>query len=121
MAPPNGGRNTVPRVKTYSAASGYVYQYQFTGHQSEPGGDRYRFTTTQDRRTPFDVFVSLPCAAIRAWETLQRRTLTSTERYAVAKLALFSALDAAESPEQIPEPVVVDAMQASDILSSLDI
>ncbi len=121
MAVRNHDGTGTPRVKTYSAASGFAYQYQFKGHSAFPDGDHYRFATTQDRRAVFDVFVSIPFAAIEPWELSQRRSLSPTERYAVAKLALFAAFDQAIGPEQIPKPILVDSHQLSDILNTLDI
>ena len=110
-----------PRVKTYSAGSGFVYQYQFQSHEASPTGDRYRFQTTQDRRSSFDVTVVLSAAAIEAWESQEHRTLSPTERYALAKIALFTAFDDAERPESLPEPIVADADQVRAIAQLLDL
>jgi hypothetical protein len=110
-----------PRVKTYSAQSGFVYEYRFVSHQSDREGGRYRFSATVDRRSILDTIIFIPADAVQSWEVAESRTLTPTERYAVAKLALFAALDEAESPDRIPQPVTVDAARTRDILTMLDI
>ena len=111
----------MPRVKTYSAASGYVYQYRFESHEADAAGDRYRFETTHDRRAAFAVTVFLPAQAIEAWEVSQDRGLTPTERYAVAKIALFNAFDDAGQPDGFAQTVQVDAEQVRAIAQILDL
>ena len=111
----------MPRVKTYSASSGFVYQYQFTGHEAGPDGDHYRFATTQDRRSVFDVVVFLPKTTLGDWETREGRTLTPTERYAVAKMALFAAYDEAQEPKDLPNPIAVDTSEVRAIAEMLDL
>ncbi len=111
----------MPRIKTYSAASGFVYQYRFVLHQAESTGDLYHFETTQDRRASFDVSVLLTTAAVVEWEHGQQRTLSPTERYALAKMALFAAFDDASGPEAIAQPVLVDGAQVAAIARVLDL
>ncbi len=111
----------MPRTKTYSAASGFVYQYRFQSHEADAAGDRYRFETTQDRRASFQVTVLLPAAATALWESEQGRTLSPTERYALAKMALFTAFDDAGGPESLPRPVIADADQVRAIAQILDL
>lgn len=113
--------NFTPRVKTYSAQSGFVYEYRFASHTADDAGDHYRFGATEDRRAILDIIVLIRSDAVQAWEVDECRILTPTERYAVAKLALFAALDEAEHPDRIPKPVVVNAVQVRDILTALDI
>ncbi len=122
MAPPAGHPGKfAPRVKTYSAQSGFVYEYRFVAHGTEKDGDRYRFSATENRRSLPDIILFLPSSAVEAWETAERRTLNPTERYAVAKLALFAALDDAGHPDRIPHPVTVNPAQVRGILETLDI
>ncbi len=111
----------MPRIKTYSANSGFVYEYRFTSHDADGKGDSYHFSTTQDRKTSFDAVVFLPVKSIREWETAQDRTLTPTERYAIAKMALFAAFDQAVTPCDLPRPVTVNPTEVREILQSLDI
>jgi hypothetical protein len=111
----------MPRIKTYSAASGFVYQYQFASHRADETGDYYVFQTTQDRLSAFSVSVLLQARAVGDWETETARTLSPTEKYALAKIALFTAFDDAAEPESLPQPVTVDAGQVQAIARMLDL
>ncbi len=97
--PPLAGAPAVRRLKTYSAASGYVYQYFYEGHR----GTEYVFQVSADRRTYFSVTVLLSEAALQACP----RELNSTERYAVAKMALFQAFDERAAPDEMRQPFLV--------------
>jgi hypothetical protein len=97
--PPLAGAPAVRRLKSYSAASGYVYQYFYEGHR----GTGYVFHVSGDRRTYFSVAVLLSDAALEA----SPRELTSTEQYAVAKMALFQAFDERSGPAEMRQPVQV--------------
>ena len=97
--PPLAGAPAVRRLKTYSAASGYVYQYFYEGHR----GNEYVFQVSADRRTYSSVAVLVSDAALEA----SPRELNSTERYAVAKMALFQAFDERASPGELRQPVRV--------------
>jgi hypothetical protein len=111
----------MPRIKTYSAASGFVYQYQFASHKADETGDYYVFQTTQDRRSAFSVTVLLQTRAVADWEAQTARTLSPTEKYALAKIALFTAFDDAGNPELLPQPVTVDTGQLQAIARMLDL
>ncbi len=97
--PPLAGAPAVRRLKTYSAASGYVYQYFYEGHR----GTEYVFQVSADRRTYSSVAVLVSDAALEA----SPRELNSTERYAVAKMALFQAFDERAGPDQMRQPIRV--------------
>ena len=99
---PLTGAPAVRRVKTYSAASGYVYQYFYQGHR----GGEHVFQSSHDRKTWSAVSVVLPDETIESFERDRTRALNSTERYAVAKLALFQAFDE-RRPEDLRDPVLV--------------
>ena len=107
--PPLTGAPAVRRLKTYSAASGYVYQYFYEGHR----GTEYSFQVSADRKTYCSVTVLLSDAAIEA------RELNSTERYAVAKMALFRAFDERESPDEMRQPVRVQPADLAAIAAQL--
>ena len=111
----------MPRTKTYSAETGFVYQYHFEEDRDYPGGRVYRFVTSVSRQPPFVVEIRTPDAATSEWERTQNRTLTWTERYAIAKMALFAAMDTAASPQQLREPCEVDVSQISEIARTLDL
>jgi|SRR6202142_1075795 len=109
--PPLAGAPAVRRLKTYSAASGYAYQYFYEGHR----GTEYVFQASADRRTYFSVTVVLSDAALQACP----RELTSTERYAVSKIALFHAFDERAAPDQMRQPVQVQPADLEAIAAQL--
>ena len=111
LPPPLAGAPAVRRLKTYSAASGYVYQYFYEGHRET----EYVFQVSADRRTYFSVAVMLSDAALAA----SPRELNSTERYAVAKLSLFQAFDQRASPDQMRQPIRVRPQDVEAIADQL--
>ncbi len=119
------GAPTVRRLKTYSAQSGYVYQYFYEGqrplpHKNEPGTE-FVFTVSADRKTSHPLSVLVPEDALRAWEQAHAHTLSSTERYAVSKMALFQAFDERATPELMKQEIRVRAADVAAILETLDI
>ncbi len=118
---PLTGVPPVRRQKSYSAATGYVYQYYYAGQRALKNGTEFVFEVSADRKTWSPVAVFLAVDAVRAWEQRRSRTLTSTERYAVAKMALFQAFDERPRPASLQVPVAVRAADAEGILSTLGI
>jgi hypothetical protein len=122
---PLTGAPALRRQKTYSAQSGYVYQYYFAGRRPNSlDGDRgteYVFDVSADRKTSFPVSVFVMEGAVRQWETGHGRELTANERYAIAKLSLFNAFDERERPALMREPVKARAADVDAILESLNI
>ena len=121
--------DAVRRIKTYSAADGYVYQYYFfEGNRAQrsgsPGGE-FTYIISADRQAnfPFKIFVKQ--AALEAWATENGRPLTSSEEYAIAKMRLFQAFDEglvkASSAGQQPGEVYVDEVNLEDLLGQLGI
>lgn len=109
------------RMKSYSAQSGYVYQYFYEGFRAVSGGAEYVFETSADRKTSFPVAVIVEDDAVAAWTAAHGRELTGTERYAVAKMALFQAFDEREDPAQMRHPVRVRPADAAAILEQLGV
>jgi hypothetical protein len=109
--PPLAGAPAVRRLKTYSAASGYAYQYFYQGHR----GNEYVFQVSADRRTYFSLAVLVSDAALQA----SPRELNSTERYAVAKMALFQAFDERAGPDQMRQPIQVRPEELAAIVAQL--
>jgi hypothetical protein len=113
------------RVKSYSAQCGYVFEYYYQGHRDyRSGGDRGRefvFSVSPDRKSWHEtsVFVSEP--AIEAWQRSHARELTPTERYAVAKMALFQAFDERTDPAQMRNEVRVRNADVEGIIETLDL
>jgi hypothetical protein len=120
---PLAGAPKIRRQKTYSAQSGYVYQYFYEGyrpalHGSEPG-EEFVFQVTADRETFFPVSVFVQTQAIEAWQQHHGRELNSTERYAIAKMALFQAFDDRSGPQDMRQEVQVRSADVEGILQTL--
>jgi hypothetical protein len=121
--------DAVRRIKTYSAADGYVYQYYFyegnRGHRSGNPGGEFTYIISADRQANFPFRIFVKQAALEAWATENGRPLTSSEEYAVAKMRLFQAFDeglvkASTTGEQ-PGEVCVDEVNLEDLLGQLGI
>ena len=121
MAKPEQAR----RIKTYSAASGYVYQYQF--HELRPArrefsvGNEYVYLVSANRKTMFPLTVFIRRDAVERWGKQVGRAMTGTEEYAVAKMRLFQAFDAVEDLAASRTDLVVDDMNLQTLLGMLDI
>jgi len=120
---PLTGAPAVRRQKTYSAQTGYVYQYFYEGQRplSPEPGTEYVFDVSSDRKTSALVSVHVTTESIEAWETRNNRSLSSSERYAIAKMALFSAFDERPHPDAMREPVRVTPGAVHAILETLNI
>ena len=79
------------------------------------------FNISADRKSSFPLSVFLPEEAVESWQRAHARDLGSTERYAVAKMALFEAFDHRPAPEAMTEEVCVQAGDVESILATLDI
>ena len=121
--------DAVRRVKSYSAADGYVYQYYFfEGNRAQrhgsPGGE-FTYVVSSDRRSAFPFKIFVEQSALDAWAKQNGRALSSSEEYAVAKMRLFQAFD--EGSVQAPpegqqaREVVVDESNLEDLLGKLGI
>ena len=120
---PLSGRPEVRRLKTYSAQSGYVYQYFYEGHRPLPaGGDsgtEFVFTVSADRKNWSPVPVLVSDSILTGWELVHQRGLSSTERYAIAKMALFLAFDERVTPELMTQEIRVRAADVDVIIETL--
>lgn len=117
------GAPAVRRLKTYSAQSGYVYQYFYEGHRPFGGGGEsgteFVFSISADARNWHPSSVMLGDGAVHAWESAHQRELSSTERYAVAKMALFQAFDERATPALMKEEVRVRNADVEGIVERL--
>jgi len=113
------------RVKSYSAASGYVYQYYFyeveKTRRGLATGTDYVYMVSADRKTVFPVRVFVRHDAVREWSGKARREMTGTEEYAVAKVRLFQGFDEAADPAALPRDLVVDGSNLESLLTALDL
>ena len=125
MAKPEAGR----RIKSYSAANGYVYQYYFyeLNRISVDGGGagEFVYAISADRGTSFGLRIFVMQATLEAWARANRRALTSSEEYAVAKMRLFQAFDegvvplTADAAREVR--LVVDESNLDTLLGMLNI
>ena len=120
---PLSGAPGVRRLKTYSAQSGYVYQYFYEGQRPMEGGGEsgteFVFTVSADRKSFHPVSVPVGESALREWEEAHGRTLSSNERYAISKLALFQAFDERATPLMMKQDVRVRAADVAAIIETL--
>jgi hypothetical protein len=120
---PLTGAPPVRRLKTYSAQSGYVYQYCYEGQrpfqQSGDRGTEFVFSLSADRKTWRPCKVLLPDSAAASWEAAHARELSATERYAIAKMALFQAFDDRETPALMKADILVRNADVEAIVETL--
>jgi hypothetical protein len=115
------GVPVVRRVKNYAAFSGYVYEYLFEGYRDEQQAREYVFSVSGDRKAWFAFQVRLAAGATEAWERERGCIVGDRERYALAKLALFSVFDERENPAQVRGPFEITSEMAADLLDKLDL
>jgi hypothetical protein len=86
-------------MKTYTAESGYVYQFYYVGKREALSGTpeapatEFIFDVTRDRKTMFALSVFLGARARDAWAAAHGRALTEPEQYAAAKMRLMRGFD----------------------------
>ena len=118
---PLTGAPAVRRQKTYSAQSGYVYQYYYEGHRAAQEGTEYVFDISADRKTSAPASVFVQDEAVQSWEDRHGRELSAAERYAIAKMALFQAFDERAHPGLMRQDIRVRIADVDAILATLDI
>ncbi len=113
-----------PRMKSYSANTGYVYQYYFAGQRDvvrgRTPGNEYVFHVSADRKTLSAVTVFLADGIVEDWIRDNGVDLRGSHRYGIAKMALRNALDE-RPPEQALADVIPDAVEVAAILAELDV
>ncbi|HVM75807.1 MAG TPA: hypothetical protein VMT75_09210 [Candidatus Saccharimonadales bacterium] len=121
--------DAVRRVKSYSAANGFVYQYFFfevnrVADESGPAGE-FIYAVSSDRKNTFGLRILVRQSALESWAQSNGRALTSSEEYAVAKMRLFQAFDEGEVPSGLEEgsalTFLVDDSNLELLLQSLNI
>ena len=120
-AAPLRGAPEVRRMKTYSAESGYAYQYLYEGYRDVLGGNVYVFSVSADRKTFSPVSIAVMHKAYSGWEHQHDRPLAPNEVYAIAKLGLFGVLDANPPAEVAGKEFAISAERACEILDTLDV
>lgn len=88
---------TMRRIKTYSAQTGYVYEFYFVGKRralpEEKPATEFIFDVSSDRKTRFSVSVFLTDNAVDGWTAAHGRLPTEPEQYAAAKMRLLRGFD----------------------------
>lgn len=121
------GAMTVRRLKTYTGAQGYVYQYYFVGKRSaladDPEGPatEFIFDVTSDRKLTYSVSVFLPEHPLAWWSQVHGRPLNDAEQYAAVKLRLFRAFDELEDVKEQGRRLRLDSALLEEVLSGLGI
>jgi hypothetical protein len=116
---------TPRRVKSYSAATGYTYQYVFheirKARRGFTVGNEYVYLISADRKTSFPLTIFIGRDAARGWSRTTGRELSGTEEYAAAKMRLFQALDEVENLAVVRPEIQVDDKQLGELLAQLDL
>jgi len=115
----------VRRVKSYSAATGYVYQYYFyeveKARRGNSSGTEYVYMVSVDRQRVFPVKVFVVKDSLDKWSARTGQQLTGTEEYAVAKMRLFQAFDEIEAMAAKTPDLTVDETNLDGLISQLDL
>ena len=117
----------VRRLKTYTGAQGYVYQYYFVGERRalpddpEAPATEFVFDVTSDRKHTYAVSVLLPDSTVATWSKSHGRPLSEAEKYAAAKLRLFRAFDELDDMMTKGRRLTIDANLLEEALSSLGV
>jgi hypothetical protein len=115
---------TVRRMKTYTGAQGYVYQYYFVGKRGaigEAGVFEYVFDVSSDRKITFSVSIFLPDDAVRVWAAAHGRSLTDAEQYAAVKMRLFRGFDEVEDMMASGRKLRIKEQEIEGLLSTLGV
>ncbi len=118
---------TVRRLKTYTAQTGYVYDYYFVGKRPALADDplapatEFIFDISSDRKTIYAVSVFLPPQALESFASSHGRALSEPEQYAAVKLRLMQAFD--EIPDMLNRGrrLTLDAEALPALLESVGI
>ena len=118
---------TVRRLKTYTAQTGYVYDYYFVGKRPALEDDplapatEYIFDISSDRKTTCAVSVFLSPQVLEAYTTSHDRTLSEPEQYAAVKMCLLQALDEITDMLQYGRRLTLEAKALTAFLESVGI
>lgn len=118
---------TVRRMKTYTAATGYVYQYYYVGKrpalpaEAEAPATEFIFDVTPDRKALFAASIFLKGEAVDAWAAAHGRELTESEQYAAAKMRLFQGFDEVEDFRHRGRRLVIDTANLEELLGTVGV
>jgi len=113
------------RIKSYSSATGYVYQYCFVevrpGRRGFSAGTEFVYIVSVDRRENFPLAVFVSKSAMEKLSKREKRVFTGTEEYAIAKMKLFQAFDEIENLATARPDLLVDESNLELLLEKLDL
>lgn len=118
---------TIRRLKTYTGAQGFVYQYYFVGRRpGRPGPSsgsvsEYVFDVSSDRKSTFEVGVFVPQQVIADWTSVHGRSLSDAEQYAAVKMRLFRAFDEIENMQVDGRRLQIDSSSLESFLAALGV
>jgi hypothetical protein len=118
---------TVRRLKTYTGAQGFVYQYYFVGKRTALADDpdapatEFVFDVTSDRKLTYAVSVFLPQGPLDEWSRKHGRPLNDAEQYAAVKMRLFRAFDELEDVKAEGRRLRIDGALLEEALGSLGV
>jgi hypothetical protein len=112
---------TVRRLKTYTSATGFVYQYYFVGQRPAEDATEYIFDVTADRKRYFPVNIFLLRQSVAEWNAAHQRELIGAEQYAAAKLRLLRAFDELDNLEQQGSHLTLDAALLDALLTGIGV
>src|SRR5512133_3719069 len=116
---------TLRRVKTYTAQTGYVYEYYFVGQREAKSAGtpatEYIFDVISDRRARYSISILVTSGALETWAGNHGRKLSSPEQYAAAKLRLQQGFD--EISDMLAEGRTLDVSSSNieGVLSPLEL
>jgi hypothetical protein len=115
------------QLKTYTAQTGYVYQYYFVGQRPALADDpeapstEYIFDVTADRKTTFAVSVFLAPQTLQEWFASHGRDLSEPEQYAAVKLRLMQGFDEIADMLHEGRRLRLDAESLASLLESIGV
>ena len=118
---------TIRRMKTYSGAQGYVYEYYFVGKRAalpddaEAPATEFVFDVTSDRKLTYSVSVFLPQGPLTAWSLRHGRALNDAEQYAAVKMQLFRAFDELEDMKANGRRLRIDTQLLEEAMENLGV
>lgn len=118
---------TVRRMKTYTAQTGYVYQYYFVGKREafpdapESPATEYVFDVTSDRSVVYAVSIFLRTDALFAWAQAHGRALSEPEQYAAAKWRLFRGFDEIPDIAASDRRLLISSENIEELLADLNL
>ena len=122
---PLRGVRPVRREKTYSADTGYVYQYFYEGYReverNSQAGCEHVFSVTSDRVSRFPLRIFLAQETVDAYYRKHNRELNPTEQYAIVKMRLFEVFDELSVLDSSSVGVIVALEHIEEHAETLDL